>query len=159
MKFTSFFSAALVFALSAVNAKQEPAVLHLLPTSHEFPQEYVVRINLLSSETSREIILRTKEPNWITPGPVGSHGIVNYNQLPNGPFGAVINDNYANGGRKAFRIDLTRPGEEFHYEGTSVTDEFIENLPADGYVRAIENVFRHGNSRYYRNQDSYFYKD
>ncbi|KAI7885192.1 hypothetical protein K492DRAFT_191278 [Lichtheimia hyalospora FSU 10163] len=161
MKFTSLVSAVLVIALSAVNAEKEPAVLQFLPAPHIFPPIYIIRADLRSSRTSHQIALYTKGRNWIASYPEKSRGVVEYNELPTGRFAAIINDNDAKGGDKTFRIDFSRPGAEFHYEGTSVTEEWIEGLSADAQVRAIDDDddFRHGNSRFYRNQDSYFYKD
>ncbi|KAI7885208.1 hypothetical protein K492DRAFT_172532 [Lichtheimia hyalospora FSU 10163] len=119
---------------------------------------YIIRADLLLSQTSHEIMLHTKEPNWIASYPERSRGVVDYDQLPTGQSAAIINDNDANGD-KSFRIDLARDGVVYHFEGSSVTDEPIDNLRADARVRAIEDDFRRGNSRFYRNQDSYFYKD
>ncbi|KAF7724835.1 hypothetical protein EC973_000720 [Apophysomyces ossiformis] len=159
MKFTSLLSAVLIFALSAANAEKEPAILQFMPAPRIFPPEYRIRADLLISRTSHEIILRTKEPNWVASYPERTRGVVDYSQRPQGRYDAVINDNDAKGGDKTFRIDLTRPGAEFHYEGTSVTDESIDNLPADGYVRTIEDDFRQDYHRFYRNRDRYFYKN
>ena len=86
--------------------------------------------------------------------------MVDYNKLSNGRYEAVINDNYAKGGYKTFRIDLIRPGVELHYEGSSVTDELIEDLPADGDVRAIdEDDLRYDRPRLYGNRNACFYKN
>ncbi|KAF7728457.1 hypothetical protein EC973_006137 [Apophysomyces ossiformis] len=156
MKFASLLSAVLVFALSAANAEKEPAKLRFLPAPRVFPPEYRLRADLAFSRTSHEIILRTKEPNWIASYPDLTRGEVNYNQLPLGRYDAIINDNDAQGNGKTFRIDLVRPGGEFHYVGTSVTDESINDLPADGYVRTIDDDFRHGHPRLYHNRDRYF---
>ena len=139
MKFTSLFSAVLVFSLSAVNAESEPAVLQFFPAPRIFPPEYRIHANLLLSHTSHEIILRTKKPNWIASYPEETRGVVEYSARPTGKLAAVINDNDATGGGKTFRIDLTSPGGKFHYEGTSVTDERIDGLEADGYIRPIED--------------------
>ncbi|CDS12918.1 hypothetical protein LRAMOSA05102 [Lichtheimia ramosa] len=162
MKFTSLLSAVLVFAISTANAEREPAILQFFPAPRIFPPEYRIHANLLKSQTSHEIILRTKEPNWIASYPERTRGVVDYTQLPQGRYNAIINDNNAKGGDKTFRIDLVRPGGEFHYEGSSVADEDIEDLPADGYVRDLDDDFqdfRCSRHRYYRNQDRYFYKD
>ncbi|KAG1212653.1 hypothetical protein G6F69_003507 [Rhizopus microsporus] len=139
MKFTSLLSAVLVFTLSAANAEKEPAILQFFPAPRVFPPEYRIHANLLLSRTSHEIILRTKEPNWLAGYPERTRGVVDYERLPQGRYTAVINDNDANGKGKTLRIDLIRPGEEFHYEGTSVTDESIDDLPADGYVHPIDD--------------------
>ncbi|CDS07121.1 hypothetical protein LRAMOSA09644 [Lichtheimia ramosa] len=140
MKFTSLLSVVLVFAISAANAEKEPAILQFYPAPRIFPPEYRIHANLLLSRTSHEIILRTKEPNWLASYPEKTHGVVDYDKLPQGQYKAVINDNdNSKSGEKFFRIDLTRPGGEFHYQGTSVTDEVIEDLPADGSVRAIND--------------------
>ncbi|KAI7876020.1 hypothetical protein K492DRAFT_182105 [Lichtheimia hyalospora FSU 10163] len=138
MKFTSLFSAVLVFALSAVNAEREPAVLQFMPVPRIFPPEYRIRADLLLSRTSHEIILRTKEPNWIASYPEGTRGTVEYTQLPAGKYAAVINDNYDNSGDKTFRINFSRPGATFSFEGSSVTDESLNDLKADGFIRAVE---------------------
>ncbi|KAL4213498.1 hypothetical protein AB4K20DRAFT_1844428 [Rhizopus microsporus] len=150
MKFTSFLSAVLVFTIFTANAENEPAVLQFLPAPRIFPPIYRIRADLLLSRTSHEIILRTREPNWIATYPERTRGVVDYNKLSNGRYEAVINDNYAKGGYKTFRIDLIRPGVELHYEGSSVTDELIEDLPADGDVRAIdEDDLRYDRPRLY----------
>ncbi|CEG66272.1 hypothetical protein RMATCC62417_02882 [Rhizopus microsporus] len=160
MKFTSLLSAVLVFTLSAANAEKEPAVLQFLPAPRVFPPEYRIRADLLLSRTTHEIILRTKEPNWIATYPERTRGVVDYNGLPQGRYNAIINDNDVKSGDKTFRIDLTRPGAEFHYEGTSVTDESIDDLPADGYVRPIDDDdLRYGYPRFYRNRNACFYKN
>ena len=159
MKFTSLFSAVLVFALSAVNAEKEPAILQFMPAPRIFPPMYIIRADLPLSGTSHEIVLYTRESSWIASYPEKSHGEVEYSALPTGEYAALINDNDGNNGDKTFRIDLTRPGGEFHYAGTSVTERWIENVQADARVRDTMKGFRHGNYRFYRNQDSYFYKD
>ncbi|CDH51024.1 predicted protein [Lichtheimia corymbifera JMRC:FSU:9682] len=137
MKFISLLSAVLAFALSAAYAKRERATLQFFPAPRRFPPEYRIHANLLESGTSHEIILRTKEPNWLAGYPEETRGVVDYTELPRGQYGAIINDNDAKGGDKTFRIDLARAGAEFHYEGTSVTDKYVDDLPADGYVRAL----------------------
>ena len=137
MKFTSLFSAVLVFALSAVNAESEPAVLQVLSTSDDAPPEYRINATMSSSLTSFEMLLSTKEPNGIPFFTETTSGVAEYNELPIGKFDAIINDNNATGYGKTFRIDLSRPGVEFHYEGTSVTDESIDNLLADANIQAI----------------------
>ncbi|KAJ8659926.1 hypothetical protein O0I10_004519 [Lichtheimia ornata] len=156
MKFISLLSIVLVFALSAAYAEKEPAILQFFPAPRVFPPEYRIHANFLLSRTSHEIILRTKEPNWLASYPQKTRGVVEYDELPKGQYRAIINDNDAKTGDKTFRIDLVRPGAEFHYEGTSVADEDIEDLPADGYVHELEDdEFRYRSSRFYRNQDRY----
>ncbi|KAJ8659924.1 hypothetical protein O0I10_004517 [Lichtheimia ornata] len=159
MKFISLLSIVLVSVLSAAYAEKEPAVLQFLPAPRIFPPEYRIRADFLNSRTSHEFILRTKEPNWLASYPERSRGVVDYSELPKGRYNAIINDNDAKGGDKVLRIDLTRPGAEFHYEGTSVTDEPVDDLPADGYAREIEDDdFRYyRSSRFYRNQDRHCY--
>ncbi|KAI7884566.1 hypothetical protein K492DRAFT_234719 [Lichtheimia hyalospora FSU 10163] len=138
MKFTSLLSAVLVFALSAVNAKKEPAVIQFRPAPRTSPPSYVIQIDLLSSHILQEIMLRTKAPNYLADVPERSHGVVDYSELPDGVFDVIINDNDANGVEKTFRIDIGGPEVKFHYEGTSVTDEQIKELQADGYGGTIE---------------------
>ncbi|KAJ8659925.1 hypothetical protein O0I10_004518 [Lichtheimia ornata] len=141
MKFISLLSIVSVFVLSAINAEKEPAVLQFFPAPRIFPPEYRIHANLLVSRTSHEIILRTKEPNWLASYPEKTRGVVEYDKLPQGQYSAIINDNDAKGGDKTFRIELTRPESVFHYEGTSVTDEAVEGLQADAYVRAINDDY------------------
>ncbi|KAJ8659927.1 hypothetical protein O0I10_004520 [Lichtheimia ornata] len=137
MKFISLLSAVLVFVLSAANAEKEVATLEFLPAPRIFPPLYRIRADFSKSRTSHEITLITKERNWLASFPERSSGEVEYDQLPSGQYSAIINDNDAKGGDKTFRIDLTRPGAEFHYEGTSVADEAVEGLQADAHVRAM----------------------
>ncbi|CAO3697768.1 hypothetical protein G6F70_008995 [Rhizopus microsporus] len=160
MKFTSLLSVVLIFTLSAANAEREQAVLQFLPAPRIFPPWYIIHANFLSSRTSCRIQLRTKEPNWVAEPFQTTQGVVDYVMFQNGRYDAVINDNDAKGGEKTFRIDLTGSGGEFHYEGSSVTDEWIENLQADGDVSNFgDDDLRYSYPRFYRNRDRYFYKN
>ncbi|CDS07101.1 hypothetical protein LRAMOSA09624 [Lichtheimia ramosa] len=136
MKFTSLLSVVLVFAISAANAEKELATLQFIPASEPSPPEYRLRVDLHSSDTSHEIILRTEGQTWLTTSPQTSRGVVdnNNNGLSKGRFNAVINDNDAKGNGKKLTIDLVGSGGEFHYEGTSVTEESIDYLSAEGFV-------------------------
>ncbi|RCH95177.1 hypothetical protein CU097_013649 [Rhizopus azygosporus] len=148
MKFTSL----LVFTLSSANAEKEPTVLQFLPVPHIFPPMYRIRAELLSSRTSHEIVLRTDSPDLFAYYSQRTRGVVNYEKLPNGQYNVVINDNDAKGGDEPFRIDLIRSGEEFHYEGTSVTYKWIDDVKGYGNVRAIDDDgLRYGHPRFYRN--------
>ncbi|KAF7723752.1 hypothetical protein EC973_001728, partial [Apophysomyces ossiformis] len=119
MKFASVLSAVLVFALSAANAETERANILFLPAVRMFPPMYRLRIDLVSSKTTYELTLKTKEPNWVASYPDRSRGVVEYSEVPVGRSNAVINDNDLKGGDKTFMIDLYKYGKVFHYEGTS----------------------------------------
>lgn len=161
MKFTTLLSAVLVFTISAVNAVREEARLLFLPAPRIFPPMYRIRADLSSSRISYEIVMNTREPNWLAGYPTTSKGVIEFNELPDGRCHALINDNNSKGGDKTFTFDLERSGVKFHYEGTSVTDEQIEDLPADGYVRTIDDddYYFYSRSRFYRNKDRYSYKN
>ncbi|CEI86864.1 hypothetical protein RMCBS344292_01290 [Rhizopus microsporus] len=79
------------------------------------------------------------EPRFLAYEYTITRGMIDYKKLPNGRYDAVINDNDIKGGEKTLRIDFTRSGEEFHYEGSSVNDEWIENMPATGIFNNMGN--------------------
>lgn len=109
-----------------------------MPDPGSYPPEYKIKLDLRTSKTSYEIMLSTKEQNSVAGYSERSSGTVDYDKPLDGQYGATINDNTAKGtGKKKLILDLTRPGAKFHYEGTSIADEDVDNVPADGYVRAI----------------------
>ncbi|KAI7886604.1 hypothetical protein K492DRAFT_186464 [Lichtheimia hyalospora FSU 10163] len=135
MKFTSLLSAVMVFGLSAVNAEREEAVLRRLILPSVSPPDYRFAVYLEHIGYRYDIILRTKDRHFGEFFTEESRGIVEYDPPPIGEVEAVINDNYANGSdEKTFRIDLEGPGAEFHFEGTSVIRESIDNLTAHGQI-------------------------
>ncbi|CDH58492.1 predicted protein [Lichtheimia corymbifera JMRC:FSU:9682] len=154
MKFTTLIFAVLVLAISAANAVKEQAVLEFLPASpEEFSLEYKIRVSLLWSGTSYEIALYTQVPTLIASYPTTSTGMVEFDEPPNGPYNAVINDNATGGSRKTFRLDLTGPGADFYFKGESVTNEWIDDLSADAFVSPITgDDFRYSHPRLHHSQ-------
>ncbi|KAI7878091.1 hypothetical protein K492DRAFT_197142 [Lichtheimia hyalospora FSU 10163] len=139
MKFTSFFSAVLVFALSAVNAREEPAYLQFLEAPRGPMPRYKIRADLLLSETSYEIVLRPKDSNWIYPDTYESGGRVNYDQMPTGQITAIIDENYNIDYNKTLSIDLFGSGGICRFEGTGVTNDTIAYVEAEGQAHVINH--------------------
>lgn len=104
--------------------------------------------------------MNTRDPNWVAGYPTTTNGVVEFDTLPNGRYYALINDNNSKGGDKTFTLDLEKSGVKFHYEGTSVTDEYIHDLEADGYVYQVDDddFSPYSHSRFYRNQYRYSYR-
>ncbi|KAF7721209.1 hypothetical protein EC973_005109 [Apophysomyces ossiformis] len=121
-----------------VNADKHPANLQFLPAPRTVPPLYIVRIDLPKRRTSYQLNLTTKEPAHYLAEFRKSSGYVDFDQTPEGSYDGTLNDNSINGGEQTLRIDLTRPGGQFHYEGSSVADHPINNLRGNARIVSLD---------------------